>query len=259
MTQTESAVDWALDQGANAVEIDIAFNTVTGALKLVKHGAPCDCSCKCPAPLWNLCSSMTGYICSVLIHDVSKGSPCNAASSVSSLLRHLGSKNQLALIVIDGKIEKEAMREIAMLKAGRNMVSALKRYLFASGYGGKVIVGTPKLNTYSYLQGAVALANTYNGLKDRIFFTVDMEKNNIVATLQKLHTLPTKNIVYGTGMFAEILISPSAPVHKAVVIVKATKHVTVIIILAAVLSVVLPHRTLHVVVYIKVHGHAEAK
>ena len=202
MAQTESAVDWALDQGANAVEIDVAFNTVTGALKLVKHGAPCDCSCKCPAPLWNICSSMTGYVCSVLIHDVSKGSPCNAASAVSSLLRHLGSKNQLALIVIDGKIEKEAMREIAMLKAGRNMVSALKRYLFASGYGGKVIVGTPKLNTYSYLQGAVALANTYNGLKDRIFFTVDMEKNNIVATLQKLHTLPTKNIVYGTGISA---------------------------------------------------------
>ena len=202
MVNTKSAVDWALDQGANAVEIDVAFNSFSGALKEVKHGTPCDCTCACPAPAWGICSSITGFVCSVLKHGVTAESPCNGKSTFIDMLRHLASKNELALIVIDSKIEESDMSKNAMRRAGKNIVKALNMYLFGAGYAGKVIVGTPKLNTLPYLEEAVAATNTFGGFKGKVYFTADMEKDNIESTLEKLHTLPTQNIVYGTGISA---------------------------------------------------------
>ena len=201
MANTKSAVDWALGRGANAVEIDLTFDTATGALKSFYHGAPCDCSCRCPAPLWSLCRNYPSHACSVLINDVSSGSPCNAQSSVSDMLRHLASKTQLALIIFDNKIEMESMNNGVMRVAGRNIMNALDTNLFGSGYKGKVVIGSPKLDTLPYLRAAVNEVSS-SAYKSRIYFTIDMEKNNIVETLRKLHTLPTSHIVYGTGISA---------------------------------------------------------
>ena len=201
MANTKAAVDWALGRGANAVELDLAFNTATGDLQNFYHGTPCDCSCRCPAPLWSLCRNDPSHGCSVLINDVSSGSPCNAQSSVSDMLRHLASKTQLALVIFDNKIEMESMSNDVMRMAGRNIVTAVNNYLFGSGYNGKVIIGSPKLDSIGFLRAAVeeVLGSAY---ESRIYFTIDYEKNNVVETLVELHSLPTSNIVYGTGTSA---------------------------------------------------------
>lgn len=202
MVNTKLSVDWALGRGANAVEVDLAFHDSTGNLNQFRHsaaGESCDCTCKCPAPIWGLCRLYTSHVCSVLIESSSR--PCMAQSSVSSLLRHLGSKTQLALVIIDSKIEKTKMSVASIKRAGQNVVRALNSNLFAANYRGKVIIGSPKLDTLPYLESAVKEASK-SPYKSRIYFTVDLEKNNVVDTLTKLHTLSTSNIVYGTGISA---------------------------------------------------------
>ena len=201
MVNTKHAVNWALGQGANAVEVDLAF-TSAGELQEFFHSEPgegCDCTCKCPAPLWGLCRLYPSHVCSVLIEDVSSGSPCKAKETVNALLQHLASKSELALVVFDSKIDADELGTDAMQAAGRNIIRALNTQLFGSNFQGKVIIGSPKINTFSYLEAAAGEART-SQYKSRLYYTIDLEKNNIVDTLRKLHTLPTSNIVYGTGI-----------------------------------------------------------
>jgi hypothetical protein len=44
MTNTAAAVDWALGQGANGVEMDLQFDAA-GKPTFFKHGGICDCTC----------------------------------------------------------------------------------------------------------------------------------------------------------------------------------------------------------------------
>ena len=120
---------------------------------------------------------------------------------MTGLLQHLASKTQLALVVVDSKIDADEISISGMQAAGRNVIRALNTYLFGANFKGKVIIGSPKLNTLPYLEAAVGEART-SQYKSRIFYAVDLEKNNVVNTLRDLHTLATSNIVYGTGISA---------------------------------------------------------
>ena len=203
MTNTKHAVDWALGQGANAVEVDLAV-TSGGDLKNFFHSEPgeaCDCSCLCPAPIWSRCRMFPTHVCSILIEDVSSGSPCNADESVAGLLQHLASKTELALVVLDSKIHANEMSITSMQSAGRKIIQALNAHLFGANFKGNVIIGSPQLDTLPYLEAAVGEART-SQYRRRIFYTVDLEKNNVVNTLQSLHTMATSNIVYGIGISA---------------------------------------------------------
>ena len=203
MTNTKHAVDWALAHGSNAVEVDLAFKS-DGTLDEFFHSKPgegCDCSCLCPAPVWALCRMFPRHVCSILKEDVSSGSPCNADESVTDLLQHLASKTELALVIFDSKIDADEISTSSMQAAGRNIIRALNNDLFGANFKGKVIIGSPKLNTLPYLEAAVGEART-SQYKSRIFYTIDLEKNNIVNTLRDLHTLASTNIVYGTGISA---------------------------------------------------------
>lgn len=205
MTNTLGSLDWALGKGANGVEVDLTFDTSTGNPLVFRHSErsePCDCTCMCPAPFWSLCKLFyPNSVCAKLLDDVSGASPCIGESSLEGLLASMAGKSSLALVVIDSKINGEDMNENKMTVAGQSVANVLETYLFENGYGGKVILGSPKLDTLRFLRSAVETLQT-SPYKDRVFFTVDMEKNNIVDTLRLLHTLPTNNIVYGTGTSA---------------------------------------------------------
>ncbi|XP_053404444.1 dermonecrotic toxin LdSicTox-alphaIB3b-like [Mercenaria mercenaria] len=205
MTNTPASVDWALDKGANGVEIDLTFDTSTGTPLVFRHsvaGEACDCTCMCPAPFWGLCRVLyPNSVCAKLLDDVSGISPCRAESSVAAMLNSLAAKSRIALIIIDSKIDSEDMDSNKMRIAGEAVVLSLIRNLFEKGYGGKVIIGSPELDTLPYLHAAVS-AIEGSRYRNRVYFTIDLEKDNIVETLQKLHTLPTRNIVYGTGISA---------------------------------------------------------
>ena len=181
MANTERAVDWSYNQGANAVEIDLNFDD-NGNPTEFTHGAPCDCSCLVRPPM-----------CSVL-------GDCLAKSSRTSLLEHIATTNRLALVVIDSKIGKKdsANKQIA---AGKNVFKLLENHLFKKGYSGQVIIGAPYLTCLPYLKSAAEKANS-SPYKSKIYFSIDMEGNNAYMTIDKLIQLPTDNRVYGTGISA---------------------------------------------------------
>ena len=149
MTNTKHAVDWAF---TTAGKLDNFFHS--------KPGEGCDCSCLCPAPIWSRCRMFPRHVCSILEEDVPSGSPCNADESVTGLLRHMTSKSELALVVFDSKIDADEISTSSMQAAGRNIIRALNTDLSDVGFKGKVIIGSPKLNTLPYLEAAVGEART---------------------------------------------------------------------------------------------------
>ncbi len=175
MTNTRSAVDWAVSTGANALEADLNFDDA-GNPTVFRHGSPCDCTC------------FTGGVCDHL-------DSCNASTDAPALLQHIATK-PIALLVIDSKVDGSTSST-----AGRNVVNLLASSLFAQGFGGAVIIGAPKLSAFSYLQTAVeaAQASPYGS---RMYFTVDGEGNDVGGVLGKLVSLTSRNIVYGTGISA---------------------------------------------------------
>ena len=114
MANTMHAVDWAIQEGANAVEFDLEFSA-NGHLRRFYHGIPCDCTCMCPWIFSFLCSN-SRFICSALKRDVSI--PCNAEASVTTLLPHAATKSEIALIYIDSKIHSR-MNDQQKQEAGR--------------------------------------------------------------------------------------------------------------------------------------------
>ena len=196
MANTLSAVDWAIGRGANGVEIDIDFNSTTGDLRRIHHGTPCDCTCKCLVPPFSeICGLDTDTVCAPLYYDV-KGDPCEAETPARSMFNHIASKNEIALVYLDSKIKN--MDKSTMEKAGVNVVKAVNQDLFGANYGGKAIIGILRFSALPYLEAVIGEANK-SSFKDRIYFTIENEENQITKVLETLHTLPIANIVYGTG------------------------------------------------------------
>lgn len=198
MVNTPETVEWAVDQGANGVEIDMAFDNESGNALFFRskaEGELCDCTCVCL--IWFFC--VQNNVCAKHLYYDRSISPCQAQSSYSTLLSIIATKSSIALVIIDSKIDKESMTNDVMRNAGRSVITVLTTHLFGEGYGGKVIVGSPTIDKLPYLQSAV---NAIKGSRyeSQVYFTIYHEKNNIVNTLTILHALPTMNIVYGTGI-----------------------------------------------------------
>ncbi|XP_060585832.1 dermonecrotic toxin LiSicTox-betaID1-like [Ruditapes philippinarum] len=203
MTNTPGSVDWALAKGANGVEIDLTFDKSSGSPHIFRHsaaGEACDCTCLCPAPLYVLCGTLyPNSVCAKLLDDVHSISPCRAESSIPTMLNFLAKKASLALIIIDSKIDSDDIDSSKMKTAGGMVVTNLITHLFQADYGGKVIISSPKIDTLPYLQAAVT-ALQGSQYQARVYFSIDMEKNNIGGALRELHKLSSRNIVYGTGI-----------------------------------------------------------
>ena len=194
MVNTIHAVDWAIQEGANAVEFDLDFYT-SGYLRRFYHGTRCDCTCRCPSFLSFLCSN-DRFVCKALRHDSSN--PCNAEATVNSLLAHVATKSAIALVYIDSKIP-DSMNTRQKQAAGRNVVRTLTNQLFLRGYGGNVIIGAFSNDHLPYLQAAVSEVSS-SPYKRKIFFALELGS---LQTFPEWHALmqdlPTRNIIFGTG------------------------------------------------------------
>jgi len=182
MANTPAAVDYVVKNGSNAVEADLNFNS-KGMPKEFKHGGYCDCSC-----------GISG-ICKVL----KKEGKCDAKSSAKTLLNHMASKKELALVIIDSKVSKSYDLRLY----GKNVIKTLDSELFGKGYKGNVIVGVAKSDTVLYLQAAAEQAKK-SPHASRYYFSIDQGGDNVVGTIKQLISLQpaTDNRVYGTGVSA---------------------------------------------------------
>lgn len=195
MTNTIHAVDWAIAEGANAVEFDLEFTT-DGRPRRFYHGGPCDCSCICPWSMYYRCDWYPRFVCSALRQDSSR--PCNAESSVEALLNHAAGKSEIALVYIDSKINDNTNNEDKQ-RAGRRIVQTLNTQLFSRGYGGYVIIGAFSRQHLSYVEAAVGEA-ALSPYSSKIFFSVELGSlNSFNAAYPVMRGLNTNRIVFGTG------------------------------------------------------------
>jgi glycerophosphoryl diester phosphodiesterase len=178
MTNSADAVNWAVDNGANGLEMDLRFDG-EGKPTHFRHGLPCDCTC------------FTGGVCKHL-----GLTPCLSEVAADAQLKLIAGKPQVALVVIDSKVDDKTPAV-----AGTNVVRLLVEHLFGNGYRGSVIVGAPQLSDFAYLQAAAVEAGG-SAYASRIYFTVDGEGDRTVETITKLTTLPSRQRVYGTGISA---------------------------------------------------------
>jgi hypothetical protein len=82
--------------------------------------------------------------------------------------------NFLAFIIIDSKINSDDIDTTKMKTAGGMVVINLTTYLFMAGYGGNVIISSPKIDTLPYLQAAVSSLHGSQYIA-RVYFSIDME------------------------------------------------------------------------------------
>jgi len=179
MANSEKAVQWAMKQGANAVEIDLHFNSQNEPERF-QHGGFCDCNC--PLISWFSKPSICGQI------------ECDTSSAVNTMLTYLA-KTDLLLIVIDSKLSSSDSSDRQKI-AGERIIKNLETLLFDSGYKGKVLVSVENMGAEYYIARAneFALTSKYS---DRIFFAFDRVDD---GAIDKLVSLKVKNMAYANGI-----------------------------------------------------------
>lgn len=186
MTNTPDAVRWAVREGANAVEIDVRFDA-DGTPRELRHGGVCDCICSL---------GHDDHVCAALTGD------CEASSSIPDMLATIASLGELALVVVDSKIDGEASID-AQRAAGKRVVDALENGLFRGGYRGKVVIGAPRTDAIAYIQSAAALANasTYASRISVAFDQMGKDESDASCTLDTLRPFASRR-AFGTGISA---------------------------------------------------------
>ena len=178
MTNTVDAVNWVLQEGANALEIDINFSDA-GAPQVFYH-------CNCFAGRAGVCNHL-GPI------------PCEAQTDAATLLRHIATKPSVALVIIDSKVG--SLGADALSADGGQIITLLDNELFARGYRGDVIVGAPDRDQFAYVSAAAnAVLNSSN--RTRYYYSIDQESDETNQTIWSLIDLQTSRRVYGTGISA---------------------------------------------------------
>jgi glycerophosphoryl diester phosphodiesterase len=181
MANTSKAVDYAVKNGANGVEVDLRFDS-NGNPDQFRHERPCDCTCG----IQGICTVLSGR--------------CLAGTSASELLNHIASKSELALIIIDSKVSKSDDLDTF----GKKVIKTLDLELFGKGYYGNVIVSIENSETLNYLKAASKQAALFSPNSSRYYFSIDQEDNDVAGTINNLISLQgnTNNRVYGTGISA---------------------------------------------------------
>ncbi len=186
MTNTKAAVDWAVGQGANGVEMDLRYNQ-DGEPSSFRHEGVCDCSC---VPLFPPAS----HVCTALLPA---GDRCNATVDAADQLRHVAKKG-LALVYIDNKIDGNTPAD-----QGAKLVRFLVEHLFKQGHQGIAVIGGISETTL-FLHSAATTAKGYE-YADRIYFAMDefgsdkkLGTKGLISKLVK--QVGTSNRIYGTGL-----------------------------------------------------------
>ena len=181
-------VDWAMGQGANALEMDLHFDAA-GTPTVFFHGTPCDCTCRLLARASDVCGVLAGV--SSLNHACSDST--DAIRHLQQIAKH---KDALALVIIDSKVDAKPETNLAI--AGKKVIELLDTNLFGNGFAGNVIVGVPEIKYSAYLEAAVRQAES-SPKKARYFFVIDGENKRVNDTIKELTMLATKNRVYANG------------------------------------------------------------
>lgn len=216
-------IDWAVREGANAIEADLRF-TSGGAVDKFQHGTPCECSLS-----WretDICAEMRSN--PEFIPDRKTGKvetirsgkdACLAHESAISFFNTVAAKPSIALLIVDSKVgDSVADNDASKEAAGRNVINVLINELFAKGYNGNVIVGVNKVAHEAYIKAA-AIAARGTSYEHKIYFSFDETGvlRGVITSLQKwilgnpvqrtvtlLNQLAPKRAVYGNGITANL-------------------------------------------------------
>jgi hypothetical protein len=185
MSNTVAAVDWAVCQGANGVEMDLRYKD--GEPSSFRHEGVCDCSC---VPLF----PPANHVCTALLPA---GDRCNASVAAGVQLQHVAKKG-LALVDIDNKMDGNAPVE-----QGAALVRFLVDNLFKQGHQGIVVTGGIS-ETTGFLDSAAATAKATE-YADQIYFAMDEfgsdKKVGTKGLINKLvRSVSSVNRFYGTGL-----------------------------------------------------------
>jgi hypothetical protein len=179
MTNLIKSVEWALEQGANGIEMDLNFDDSTTPTRF-HHGLPCDCSC------------FASGICNL------DERVCRGESKVNTMFTFLELHyDRLAMVYIDTKTDTI---EGSKSEAGQNVGKLLIERLFEMGYKGSVIVGVAKLEGMEYLQGVVK-AISASSFEGRVAYTIDQEDSKQYEVLTALVLLSPYR-AYSVGISA---------------------------------------------------------
>ena len=91
MVNNRASLDWALGQGANAIENDFQFNS-SGYPRLIEHGNPCDC----------ICAILPGHVCH---HGLNM--KCSGSGASRNIVEDVANRSGIALYYIDSKLDRE--------------------------------------------------------------------------------------------------------------------------------------------------------
>ena len=183
MVNTKEAITWAIQGGANALEMDLQFDTRFGSPLEFYHGTPCDCTCYKFVPFLssdNLCQQ----------HN----RPCKSKTKFSDMLQHLLKFPSIALVYIDSK--SQDLSTNVQKTAGKKVIEALEKNLFKKGYQGKVLIGSGRDKPYLIAASKHATASTFNS---QIYFTLDWSNEGTIDALNFLTNLSSGNIIYSNG------------------------------------------------------------
>jgi hypothetical protein len=177
MTNRPLTVDYAVGQGANAIEADLRFAR-GGDFTEFKHGFPCSCT----GSNVGLCAKAS----------------CGDASAVGEMLDHLA-KVQLgvALVVIDAKAGD--IRPNALGYAGNKVAHGVIRELYGKGYNGSVVLSVSTFDYLPFLRSALeGIQSAAPDLLSRVRFSIDQEGEDAGGVIDRLAAIGAP-IAYGTG------------------------------------------------------------
>lgn len=227
-------IDWAVQEGANAIEADLRFSD-SGEVVKFQHGAPCECKFlrflgKLPRVIWNetdICRQMV-KVDPLFIPDPKKGKverirsgddACLVHETAPSFMNTLARNPSIALFIVDSKVgDSVADNDTAKAAAGNNVIATLIEELFEKDYKGNVIVGVDKASHQAYIKAAAAAARGTK-YEDRIYFSFDetgvlrgwitgVQKwllgSPVERTIELLHRLAPDKGVYGNGISANL-------------------------------------------------------
>eukprot|EP00123_Amoebidium_parasiticum_P009089 comp19232_c0_seq1/m.22001 comp19232_c0_seq1/g.22001 ORF comp19232_c0_seq1/g.22001 comp19232_c0_seq1/m.22001 type:complete len:465 (-) comp19232_c0_seq1:721-2115(-) len=189
-----SALDFAVQVGTNAIEIDIQYNVTTGDLIEFRHGGMCDCKCNLDN---ELCNNMRDYAKSINFPDV-----CELATPWQQHMEHIANKSEIQLVYFDSKITPDFSKE-ALVKAATNLVDSIVKHMFSNkNFVGDVLISSASPEKYIFYTTAAAEAahQLPPELKKRIFFTFDATKaRKALEVAPRLHSV-SKNVIYSNGL-----------------------------------------------------------
>jgi len=213
MTNNVASVDWAIEQGANAVEMDVNFEGAEP--KGFQHGWPCDCTCIGPyvegLKSKNLEEGQAvekKTICQFQDAEDSEKDICLGLTSLTDMFGHLSMQTELSIVYLDcklgqvaGMFDSQEQKKDKYTSAGASLAASVYTDLFQAGFTGNIVVNGIDVEYIDFLKAfrAEFEGNPQAQFKNRIAYVFDMAKDAAIS-LGALRDADFKHITYGNGI-----------------------------------------------------------